>query len=79
MTEKELKFIWGSRAFEDELKRQSEKIKKERGLNIKVSSLTFQLAQDLKDGRVILEPEFLRFRKNNFVRIGDKMTKLNKK
>lgn len=72
----ECKFIWGSRALEDELRKKSKMLLKERGINLKLSALTHQLALDIKEGRVVLEPEIIRFRKANRMKLGNTMIKV---
>lgn len=72
------KFIWGSRDFEEEIKRIREKIKREKGFTINISALTHQLANDLRNGEIIFEPNIQRFRKRNILKVGDTNIKIKK-
>lgn len=74
----ECKYIWGSRALEEQLRKQQELLKKKRGFYLEVSALTHQLAMDLKDGKVVIDPKLMRFRKKNIVDIGGAVIKVKK-
>ena len=56
------KFIWGSADFENELRKISEKIKKEKGVIIYPSELTHLFAESLKKKQIDLELSLPRFR-----------------
>ena len=74
----ECKYIWGSRELEKQLKKQQELLKKKRGFHLEISALTHQLANDLKEGKLIFDPKLMRFRKRNIVNIGSVMIKVKK-
>lgn len=65
------KFIWGSREFEDELRRMADRIKKSQGIHLSISMLTYHLADEMKQGKINIQPNAIRYRKKNFVKVGD--------
>ena len=70
------KYIWGHRSFEEELKKIREKVKKERGIDLPPSNLTFILADDLRSGRISIDPTIVRFRKQKILKVGSSSIKM---
>ena len=65
------KYIWGSRELDNELNKISNRIRKERQINIGSTILTHQLALDIQQGRITFEPETIRFRQKNQVKFNN--------
>lgn len=64
------KYIWGSRDFEEQLKAQRNMLLKKRGINLEISTLTQILAEDMKNGHIILDPQRVKFRRKRYFLIG---------
>ena len=64
-----------SSEFTKQMRELSDKIKKERGIRIYPSDLTHQLALDLREGKIKLNPRIIRFRKANYLQMGDRNKK----
>ena len=72
------KFSWVSRSLEDELKRISEDIKIKRGFLIEKSTLSHQLALDIREGNVYFDPIIMRFKKRNVIKLGNNFIQIKK-
>jgi len=73
------KLIWGSRQLEDELKRKQQEIKNERGFTIPVTALTHQLANDMRDGKIIIDPKVIKFKNRPVVVFGEQKVRIPRK
>ncbi len=72
-------YVWASNDFYTELKRQSDKIRQERGFDIPPSYLTHQIANDLKSGNIKLNMEIIKFRNQQRLKIdNNKYVKIKK-
>ena len=74
----ECKFLWASRDLDDELRKIAKQISINRGLQVSMQLLSHQLAIDLKEGRIKIQPDIIRFKNVNMIKIDDKKMKLRK-